>query len=101
MTLSINNIDLQWRNEDVRSLFTPFGEVASVNVAIDVFTESSRGYALIDMPHEQEAVKAIAALHNTEVKGRVIEVKPEQEKPQQKGSYKVGNGAVSAYKFKK
>lgn len=101
MNLIVNHISLQWQEADVRNLFTPYGNVASVLIAIDVFTERSRGFAEVEMPITEEAETAIKALHNQLIEGRHISVQQQEQKPARKGSYKVGNGAVSAYKFRK
>ena len=53
------------------------------------------------MPQEEEARAAIAALQGKELSGRVITVQQAEPREVRKGSYKVGNGAVNVYRFKK
>jgi RNA recognition motif-containing protein len=101
MILTIQNIDPKWQNKDVQQLFTAYGSVQSAEVAIDVFTEQSRGFAQVDMPDEEEAGKAITALNNAVVGGRQLQVNETVTRPKQTGSYKVGNGVTSGYKFRK
>jgi len=53
------------------------------------------------MPNDDEAQKAIKALNDSEVSGQKIAVQQAEPKDVRKGSYKVGNGAVNMYRFKK
>jgi RNA recognition motif-containing protein len=53
------------------------------------------------MPSEEQARAAIASLHKTELEGNVITVEETAPKEVRKGSYKVGNGAVNIYRFRK
>jgi RNA recognition motif-containing protein len=53
------------------------------------------------MPDEAEAQKAIASLNNSELKNRIISVKLAKPKQDLKGSYRVGNGIVKEYRFRK
>jgi RNA recognition motif-containing protein len=101
MNIQISNLDSKLQNEDIRDLFATHGEVTSAEIAIDGFTEKSRGFAYVEMPNEEEARAAIAAINNTEVNGMQVTVKEVEPRNVQKGSYKVGNGPVNIYRFKK
>lgn len=101
MNICISNLDTQLRGDDLRNLFTPFGQVETAEIAIDAFTDQSRGFGYVEMPQEEEARAAIAGLHQKELDGRVIAVQEAEPRTERKGSYKVGNGAVNVYRFKK
>jgi RNA recognition motif-containing protein len=101
MNIVISNLDTQLQGDDLRNLFTPYGEVETAEIAIDAFTDQSRGFGYVEMPQEEQARAAIAALHQKELSGRVINVQQAEPKEVRKGSYKVGNGAVNIYRFKK
>ncbi|HVK98046.1 MAG TPA: hypothetical protein VM368_09515 [Flavisolibacter sp.] len=101
MNIQISNLDTELKNEDLKQLFAAHGEVASAEVAIDAFTDQSRGFGYVQMPEEQEGRAAITALNKTEVKGRIVSVQEAEQKEERKGSYKVGNGAVNVYRFRK
>lgn len=101
MNIRITNLDTQLRDNDLRTLFSAYGEVESAEVAIDAFTDLSRGFGFVEMPQEEQARAAIAALQGTELSGRVITVQEAEPREVRKGSYKVGNGAVNAYRFKR
>jgi len=101
MNIYITNLDTQWKDSDLKNLFVPHGQVDSAEISIDSFTDLSRGFGYVEMPNEEEAQKAITALHETEVNGKKITVQQAEPKDVRKGSYKVGNGAVNMYRFKK
>ena len=101
MTIHVENFDLQWKDENLKELFSPFGDVASAAVSMDVFTGRSRGFGFVDMPDESAAAAAIASLHQTEIAQRVLTVKTAEPKKEAGGSYKVGNGGVIPYRFRK
>jgi RNA recognition motif-containing protein len=75
--------------------------VQSAEIAMDVFTGLSRGFGYIEMAQNQEAQKAITGLDKSELSGLTISVQEAKPKEEHKGSYKVGDGAVNAYRFKK
>lgn len=101
MNIIISNLDAQLKNEDLRTLFSVYGEVDTAEIAIDAFTDRPRGFAYVEMPQDEEARAAIAALNGSEFAGQVITVKEAEPREIRKGSYKVGNGAVNVYRFKK
>ncbi|HET7898563.1 MAG TPA: RNA-binding protein [Flavisolibacter sp.] len=101
MTIYVANFSTQLNNDDLKGLFTPYGEVASAEIAIDGFTDKSRGFGYVEMPAEQEARAAIAALNQKEVNGSLLQVQEAEPVERKRGSYKVGNGGVNPYRFRK
>ena len=101
MNILISNLDTRLTDDDLKNLFAAYGEVESAAVAIDAFTDRSRGFGYVEMPQEEQARAAMAALHQSQLSGQVISVTEAERKEVRKGSYKVGNGAVNAYRFKK
>jgi len=100
MNIYITNLHNTIDNQQLNDLFSPYGNVESAEVVKDVFNGSSRGFGYVNMDDEA-AGKAIAALNGTTVEGLVVSVQEAPEKKEQKGSYKVGTGAINAYRFKK
>lgn len=101
MNILISNLDTQLKNDDLRTLFTPYGDVQNAEIAIDAFTDRPRGFGYVEMPQDEQAQAAITALHGSELAGQVITVTQAEARQERKGSYKVGNGAVNVYRFKK
>jgi len=101
MNIYISRFDLQWKNTDLENLFTPYGNVSSAAVSIDSFTDKSRGFGYVEMPDEEQAKKAIAALDKATVGGCELSVQEAEPKELKRGSYKVGGGTINPYRFKK
>jgi RNA recognition motif-containing protein len=101
MNIYIGNFGTQLKDEELKNLFTPHGEVTSVEIAMDVFTETSRGFGYVEMPVEDQARAAIAALNQSEMNGLRLQVQVAEPKEVKKGSYKVGDGGFNPYRFKK
>jgi RNA recognition motif-containing protein len=64
----------------LQTLFAAYGTVESTRVITDKFTGQSRGFGFVEMSTAQEAQKAIAALHETQLDGRTLTVN--EAKPQ-------------------
>ena len=59
---------------DLRNEFKAYGEVSFVNVVMDRSSNSSRGFAFVEMPNEAEGAAAISALNGKTLKGKAIVV---------------------------
>jgi hypothetical protein len=81
MNMYVSNLGFHVREEDLRNVFGPFGEVVSAKIITDRETGQSRGFGFVEMKSSEEGGKAMAALHNTkELEGRVISVSVAKEK---------------------
>ena len=74
MNIFVGNLDYVTTEDSIRDLFTPHGQVASVNVITDRDTGRSRGFGFVEMPNDEEAKSAVAALDGQELDGRSIKV---------------------------
>jgi cold-inducible RNA-binding protein len=72
--LFVGNMTFQTTEEELRSLFEPFGQVARVHIAIDRETRRSRGFGFVEMPNDTEAQQAMQALDGKDVGGRALKV---------------------------
>ena len=100
MNIYIANLNSLIDNEALSNLFHPFGDVKSARIAKDVFTGESRGFGYVEM-EEDDAQTAINELNQTSLNNLKLTVKKAPATVEPKGSYKVGSGAVNAYRFKK
>jgi RNA recognition motif-containing protein len=75
MNLFVAKLHAQTTNEDLRELFSQFGEVTKASVILDKETGESRGFGFVDMPDADAARLAIQRLDGSNVKGRFIVVK--------------------------
>ncbi|RPD48783.1 MULTISPECIES: RNA recognition motif domain-containing protein [Chitinophagaceae] len=74
MHIQISNLNLNLIEADLQRLFTPFGEIETITMERDKFTNRTKGRAVIDMPIEKEALKAIEGLHGSLFSGKIISV---------------------------
>lgn len=84
MKLFVARLSSSITEENLLELFSAFGEVSSSKVIMDRETGNSKGFGFIEMPNDEEANAAIAALNETELDGKNIVVKeanPPQERP--------------------
>ena len=100
MNIYIANLENAIDNEKLKEVFSSYGEVLSAEVVKDVFTGASRGFGYVEM-EDEIAHNAINGLNQTTLNTLTITVKEAPPKKEQKGSYKVGNGAVNIYRFRK
>ena len=90
MNIYVGNLPYGVSEEELRSTFANFGEVATVNLITDKFTGQSKGFAFVEMPSNAEADQAIKALNDSMLKGRKIKVnqaKPRSERPARRPRY--------------
>lgn len=68
----VGNLPFSATEEEVRELFSAYGEVESVKLEIDRDTGRPRGFGFVQM--SSGADEAIQALHYTEYGGRTLHV---------------------------
>lgn len=76
MNIYVGNLAYSVTEDDLRTLFTEFGEVESAKVIADRFSGQSKGFGFVEMPSNSEADQAIKALNGKDVGGRNIKVNP-------------------------
>jgi RNA recognition motif-containing protein len=90
MEIYVGSLSYSVTEDDLKEAFTAFGEVASVRLVSDKFSGKSKGFGFVEMPSNEEAEAAIAALNEKDFKGRDIKVnqaKPKEERPQRRARY--------------
>ena len=97
-SLFVGNMSFKTTEGDLSALFKPFGQVPRVHLAMDRETGRARGFAFVEMPNDEEAVKAMAALDGKEMGGRnlkVNEARPKAGSSGPRGSGGRGRGGFS------
>ena len=74
MNIFVGNLSFDAGETDVKKLFEGFGSVASVAIVMDKKGRDSRGFGFVEMPDDQQALAAIAALNSQEFMGRPLNV---------------------------
>ena len=72
--LYVGNLNYRTQEDDLRTLFAQYGDIASLNIVIDRETGRSRGFGFVEMADEESANAAINALDGTEFEGRTLKV---------------------------
>jgi RNA recognition motif-containing protein len=90
MNIYVGNLNWNMSSDDLRNLFSPFGEVSSAKIFTHKFNnDRSKGFGFVEMADDDAAKAAIAALHDTEVLGRKIVVNESTPRPEgERGGYK-------------
>ncbi len=87
MKIYVGNINYRTTDEELKQLFSDFGEVNSVQVITDRISGRSKGFAFVEMDDDAEAREAIEALHESDFAQRTIvvnEARPMKERSENK-----------------
>jgi len=76
----VGNLPFSATEDQLRGLFSAHGEVASVSIITDKFTNRSRGFAFVEMSADDAAAAAIAALNQYQLDGRALTVNEARER---------------------
>ena len=74
MEIYVGSLPWSTDEEELKKLFSPFGEVEKVYIPYDRSLERARGYGFVTMPDHEAAMKAIGGLDGTELRGRTLRV---------------------------
>ena len=85
MNIYVGNLSWNLKDQDLSTLFATYGEVGSAKIVTDKFTNRSKGFGFVEMPNDDQAQAAIAALNGSEVDGRNIVVNESRPKPEGSG----------------
>jgi len=90
--LYVGNMSFQTTESDLRALLEPFGQITRIHLATDRETGRPRGFAFVEMPNDEEAARAMAALDGKEVGGRALKVNEARPKTEGRGPRSGGGG---------
>jgi len=74
MSIYVGNLSYEVREDDLKEVFTKYGNVKSVQLPMDRETGRVRGFAFVEMGTDAEEVAAIEALDTAEWMGRNLKV---------------------------
>jgi RNA recognition motif-containing protein len=74
MNIYAGNLNYNLTEEDLEKVFGEYGDVTSVKIIRDKYTDQSKGFGFIEMADDEAAQKAINELNGKEVRGRELRV---------------------------
>jgi len=80
MNIYVGNLHYEVDEDFLKTVFEEYGAVESAKIIIDKYSGKSKGFGFIEMPNEDEGLKAVEALNGKEVKGRNLKVNQAREK---------------------
>ena len=83
--LFVGNMSFQTTEDELRSIFEPYGEITRLQLMTDRDTGRSRGFAFVELADDGEAAKAITELNGKELDGRALNVNEARPKPERSG----------------
>lgn len=102
MAIYVGNLSYSATEEDVKTLFTEYGSVETVQLPVDRETGRVRGFGFVNMSSETEEEAAIQALDGAEWMGRTLRVnkarprEKRQQRPFEGGGRQSGWGNSSS-----
>jgi RNA recognition motif-containing protein len=90
VNIYVGNLAREVTEEDLRTEFSAFGQVATVTMLKDKFTGETRGFGFVEMPAAAEAQAAIEGMNGKDVKGRTLNVN--EARPRKEGGPGGGGG---------
>ena len=85
MNIYIGNLSYEVTEEDLKQAFEAFGEVESVKIIKDKYTNRSKGFGFVEMSDNANAESAINDLNDTEIKGRTLKVNKARPRSENRG----------------
>lgn len=107
MNIYVSNLSFNVQDDDLRNLFTSYGEVTSAKIITDRETGRSRGFGFVEMPDDEASRKAIAELNGTTIENRQIsvsEAKPKEDRGSRgggggRGGFNKGGGGYNRNRY--
>ncbi|MBS1771560.1 MAG: RNA-binding protein [Bacteroidetes bacterium] len=83
MNIFVGNLNFQTTESQLQELFEGFGQVNSVKIPTDSYTNRSRGFGFVEMRDQQHAEQAIEKLNGSSFDKKTIvvnEARPRTER---------------------
>lgn len=91
--LYVGSLPYSITEEELRELFSSYGQVDSVRIITDKFTGQSKGFGFVEMANADDAKKAIDGVNGKQVGGRTLivnDARPEQKRERSFGGSQGG-----------
>lgn len=95
MDIYVGNLPVDVTKDELIEMFEKFGQITEVRLIMDKSSTKSKRYAFIEMPSEDEALKAIEDMNETEFKEHTLsvsEAKPRKARRRKRGGKRKNRG---------
>lgn len=92
MNIYVGNLAREVSEEDLRKEFEAFGQVTTITIIKDKFTNESRGFGFVEMPTQAEAQAAIAGLNGKALKALTLRINEARPRPERRPGGGAGGG---------
>ncbi len=89
--LFVGNLSWDATDNDLKEIFSKFGELSEVTVLRERDTNRSKGFGFVTFTNDKEAETAINEMNGKELMGRALtvnEARPKEDRPQQRRSFR-------------
>lgn len=90
-SIFVGNLSFSTTEDELRTLFEPYGSVGRVSIMTDRDTGRSRGFGFVEMNDDNEAESAISAINGSSLGGRTLNVNEARPRPE-RGGFGGGGG---------
>jgi len=97
VNIYVGNLSRDATEDELRQKFEAFGQVTSVNIIKDKYSNESRGFAFVEMSTKSEAQAAINELNGTSLGDRTLSVN--EARPRTEGGRGGGYGGRTGGAF--
>jgi cold-inducible RNA-binding protein len=81
----VGNLNFNTSEDELRQMFSTYGQVDRVSIMTDRDTGRSRGFGFVEMTNSEDGEKAIAALNGSQLSGRTLNVNEARPKVERGG----------------
>ncbi|UJR23141.1 hypothetical protein I4U23_026160 [Adineta vaga] len=81
--LFVRNLSYRTTEQDLESLFNPFGQITNINMPIDSLTKQPKGFAHVTFMFPEHALRAFNELDGHAFQGRLLHILPGKTQQQQ------------------
>jgi RNA recognition motif-containing protein len=86
----VGNLPFSVGQNELKELFSEFGEITEATIIIDKFSNRSKGFGFVTFANKEDAEKAVESMNDKEVQGRQLKVSiakpidPDRPRPQRR-----------------
>lgn len=98
MNIYVANVPYTVKDQDLRELFEPYGEVTSAKIIMDKVTNRSRGFGFVEMSDDNAGRQAIEATNGKNFQGRDLVVNEARPRTEGDRPFRGGGGGGGGFR---